>query len=277
LPWCSFARVWCALGQDGHFYARKKEAALGAQLASQVRRQTTPLGLPSVDRYVQIVGQQLAAQMPNAPETWTFSVIKDNQGGSTHEPLSLPGGYIFIRASLLLAVNNETEFAGMLAHAMAHVAERHATRQATHGEMNQLATVPLIFIGGSGDFGDDGVSGYNQTALLPVAALTTRRQYELEADQVAVKAMAAAGFDPNALLSYLERVQAPRSNELSALPHLATRIANLKEAIQNLSANDWHISSESFHSMQDEVRRVQADVSTPKEVYRVPSLIRPDR
>jgi predicted Zn-dependent protease len=209
--------------QDRHFYAAEKEGALGAQMASQVRRQTTPLGLLSVDRYVQTLGQQLAAQMPNAPETWTFSVIKDNQGGSTHEPLSLPGGYIFIRAPLILTAKNEAELAGMLAHAMAHVAGRHATRQAMDGELNQLAIIPLIFIGGGIDFGDDGFSGYNQIALLPVAALKTQRQCELEADQAAAKTMAAAGFDPNALLSYIERVQPPRANELSPLPPLSTR------------------------------------------------------
>jgi predicted Zn-dependent protease len=73
-------------------YASGKEAALGAQLAAQVRRNTSPLGLGSVDNYVAALGHELAAQMPNAPEAWKFSVIKDHERGSIYEPLSLPGG-----------------------------------------------------------------------------------------------------------------------------------------------------------------------------------------
>ena len=83
-----------------------KEAALGAQLAAQVRRDTTPLGLASIDNYIETLGHSLAAQMPNAPEDWKFSVIREHEMGSTYEPLSLPGGWIFIPAQLILAADS---------------------------------------------------------------------------------------------------------------------------------------------------------------------------
>jgi predicted Zn-dependent protease len=70
------------------FYSSEKESALGAALAAQMRHQTTPLGLANVDRYVRDIGGRLAVQMPNAPEHWTFSVIQDQRGGSTYEPVS---------------------------------------------------------------------------------------------------------------------------------------------------------------------------------------------
>lgn len=126
----------------------RKEAALGASLAAQVRRRTTPLGLARVDEYVKRLGFRLAAQMPNAPEDWTFTVVRNHKGGSTHEPLWLPGGYLFIAAELILVTENEGELAGMLAHAMAHVAERQALYPATHGEAAQLANAPLVFMVG---------------------------------------------------------------------------------------------------------------------------------
>ena len=113
-----------------HSFNIEKEAALGAQLALQIRRQTTPLGINRVDNYVEGLGRQLAAQMPNAPENWNFTVIRDPRGGSLHEPLSLSGGYIFVPAQLIPAAENEAEFAGMLAHSVAHVAERQWIHQA---------------------------------------------------------------------------------------------------------------------------------------------------
>ncbi len=99
-------------------HSSSRETALGAQLAAQVRHHTTPLGIISVDAFVQNLGLLLAAQMPNAPEDWKFEVTKDRQDSSTFEPLSLPGGWIFVPAQLILAAGSEGELAGMLAHAI---------------------------------------------------------------------------------------------------------------------------------------------------------------
>ena len=264
--------LFTALSTAASGSSSQKEAALGATLAVQVRRQTTPLGVASVNRYVENLGRQLAAQMPNAPEDWKFSVIRDHEGGSTYEPLSLPGGWVFIPAQLILTVEREAEFAGMLAHAMAHVAERQAIRQ-TPGDVTYLAAIPLVSIGGPAGFGGD-----NENRLAPVGYLTRQRQCELEADQVAVRAMVAAGFDPNALLNYLARVQpehAKGSRELSPLPSRSVRISNLKQVIQSLSADGSGASTERFTAVQQKVRLEEAVSSKPAEGYQVPSLIHP--
>ncbi len=253
-------------------FSSEKEAVLGAALAAQVRRQTTPLGLISVNSYVDNLGRQLATQLPNTLENWQFSVIRDHETGSTYEPLSLPGGWVFVPAQLILAADGEAEFAGMLAHAMAHVAERQAIHQ-TPGDVNYFASIPLVSIGGPAGFGGD-----IENRLVPVGYLKIQRQYELEADQVAVAAMAAAGFDPNALLNYIARVQPEHSKgsqELSPLPPLSARISNLEHAIQSSSAPSSRSPDESFRAIQDEVRHEQTRTSTPKEVYRVPSLVHP--
>jgi predicted Zn-dependent protease len=65
-----------------------------------------------------------------------------------HEPATLPGGYVFVPAGLFLAAQDEAEFAGMLAHAMGHIALRHGTRQATRGVLIKQRSIPLIFMGG---------------------------------------------------------------------------------------------------------------------------------
>src|SRR5258707_6777372 len=135
------------VGQGVSFYSVEKEAAIGASLARDVRQNTTAIERPVVLEYVQRIGGKLAAQL-TSPLSYTFSVIADDRGGPTHEPLSLPGGYIFVSSRLILTARNEAEFAGMLAHAMAHVAERHATRQSTRGQVANGASIPLIFMGG---------------------------------------------------------------------------------------------------------------------------------
>ncbi len=259
--------------QDPHFYSTEKEAALGEQLALQTRRRTTPLGLADVDDYVEKLGRRLAAHMPNAPENWTFSVITDQRGGSTCEPLSLPGGFIFVPARLILAADNEAELAGMLAHAMAHIAEHQAIRQATRAEVAQLASVPLIFVAGTAGFAGD-----DQYVTMPIAFLKTHRQYELDADRVAVGAIAAAGYDPHALPNYIRRMQAKTMNrpeELSALPPLAMRLSNLEQAIQDWPSRGSYNSVGPFQAIQDQIRSEQPRVSGPAEAHEIPSLLHP--
>src|SRR5260370_14565359 len=135
------------LGQGVNFYSKEKEAALGKTLAEDLSRQTTKLDNPEVQAYVERVGRQLAGHLPDTTWTFNFTVISDDLGGATHEPIAFPGGYIFVPASLILAAQNEAQFAGVLAHAIIPVAARHGTPSATRGEVASLATIPLIVTG----------------------------------------------------------------------------------------------------------------------------------
>lgn len=253
--------------RQADFYSQEKEAALGRSLASQVRHQTTPLRMVHVDEYVQNLGLRLAAQMPDASENWTLAVVRDHEGGPTQEPLWLPGGYLFVPAELMMAVENESEFAGMLAHAMAHVVKRQAFRPATHGEMAKLANVPLIFVTGLTT---------EENFLTPRTYLKIRRQLELEADQAAVPVMTAAGFDPHSLPHYIARMSPQRSTaseEGSPFPPAAVRLNALRQAVQSLPASNGASGSESFHALQGEIRQ-QIERMTPPPI---PSLQHPNQ
>ena len=114
---------------DANLYSLEKERALGQQLAKEIRQTTTALNSPRVQDYVDRLGQQIAARMQGTRFDYTFTVIADDTSRPTHEPIALPGGAVFIPAALFFAVNDEAEFAGMLAHAMEHVALRHGTRR----------------------------------------------------------------------------------------------------------------------------------------------------
>jgi len=234
--------------QSAESRAARKEAALGAALAVQITRDIHPRQLPELNSYLEDLGRQLVAGLPGAAEQWEFRVMTDYEPVSTYEPLSLPGGWIFVSTKLVLAAENEAEFAGMLAHAMAHVALRQGIRQSP-GDVNYLAAIPVVTLYGGAAFGDS-----PKPALLPAGYLNTHREQELTADRVAVAAMASAGFDPNALLSYVSRMQSRVAATESTLPGLVVRLTNLRNAITGASLPTRHRSGDLFLTVRDEFR-----------------------
>ncbi|MBI4907323.1 MAG: M48 family metalloprotease [Acidobacteria bacterium] len=130
--------------QSENAFSLEKERVLGEALAAGVRRQSKPLEDARVDAYVKRVGAQLVAQLPGSAFPYNFEVIVSE----ATEPISLPGGHIFVPANLLLSTQNEAEFAGVLAHSISHSALRHGTRSATRGQITNTASIPLIFMGG---------------------------------------------------------------------------------------------------------------------------------
>src|SRR5579871_6522193 len=130
---------------SGHvnFYSLEKEIALGKQLANEVERQAKIINDPVISEYVNRVGQNLVRNS-DAKVPFTIKVIDSEEVNA----FALPGGFFFVNSGLILKADNEAELAGVMAHEIAHVAARHGTKQATRGEIANLATIPLIFMGG---------------------------------------------------------------------------------------------------------------------------------
>ena len=218
-----------------------KEAALGAQLAGEIRRRTTAIENPAVQAYIDRIGRKLAD--PNV--VYTFALVADTADDDTHEPLSLPGGYIFVTAGLIRTAAGEGELAGILAHAMAHVS---LPRPQIEG-----AAIPFIFVGGWWGLGP-GPNG----PLVPMSVLKTRRENETRADAIAVRMMSASGYDPEALINYIARVQAVPARvakTLAVLPDRDARIAAIQQAIADLPPRTYPPTDPNeFGRMQEEVR-----------------------
>src|SRR5262249_50979179 len=142
---------------------------------------------------------KLASQFPEPRFDYKFILIPgSDEHGTLHEPIALPGGAVFVPATLILAAGSEAEFAGIMAHAMAHVAARHGTRQTSRGQIAQMATIPMLFVGRS-----DAPAPASVT--LPLGFIQFAQVFESEADQLAVAATAAAGYDPAGLETYVKR------------------------------------------------------------------------
>jgi predicted Zn-dependent protease len=213
-----------------NFYSIEKEKALGAQLAVEYRRQQRMFDASSVNAYLNELGQRLAAQAPATGFNYTFELVDDDNTWM-HEATAFPGGPVFVPASLVLAAADEEELAGMLAHAIAHIATRPGTRQVTQGQFAHQATVPLIVMGGR--------SGYaiRKGDALPTGFLAFQRKNELESDQLAVRILSSAGYDPQGLARYIEREQPPDPplrNTTAPYPEKDQRLAALQSAISQL-------------------------------------------
>jgi predicted Zn-dependent protease len=231
-----------------NFYSRQKEAALGAQLVEEIRRASRPLDVPAVREYVKRIGSALATELPGAFE-YTFEVLSA-PGSQMSEPFALPGGYVFVPSGLFLAAGNEAEFAGMLAHSMAHAALRHGTRQASRGMIVNYASIPLIFMGGW-----HGIHGNDAGMAVPLGFLQFMRGHELEADALGTRAMARTGYDPAAWVSYVERTQVDKQPiERSALPPREERLAQLERTIAELPARTYAASAGEFEQVREAVR-----------------------
>jgi predicted Zn-dependent protease len=168
-PAISILLASAAYGQQ---FTLEKEAVLGEQMAAAFLKENTPIETKSIQAWVEQTGSRLAAHA-ETPFKFRFVVIAGDTG-PTHEPRSFPGGYIVIPAQLFLSCRDDAEFAGTLAHAMAHVVNRDATRAATAVQRDGMVPLLPSFPG-------------NGPAM---------RQYEAEADATAARMMREAGYDP---------------------------------------------------------------------------------
>ena len=236
-------KLWiCVFGISlfGQALTLEKERALGAGLAAEIRRGSKPFEDSIVNAYVRRVGERLAAFVPDG--AFRFEVIVAE--GS--EPIGLPGGFIFVPASFFLEAENEAEFAGMVAHAMGHVALRHGT---VNAKVPRELTIPLVFMGGwMGVHADS----QHRSSLIPAGFVEVISGYELEADRFGADLAGRAGYDSAALGSYIRRVQREGSPAagLTPLPPKGERLA----ALETVGPRTGEVGGSEFLGVREIVR-----------------------
>jgi predicted Zn-dependent protease len=167
-------------------------------MAQEVERQAKIVDDPIIAEYVNRIGQNLVRNS-DAKVPFTIKVIDTEDVNA----FALPGGFFFVNSGLILKADSEAELAGVMAHEIAHVAARHGTRQATRAEVAQLATIPLIFMGGWAGY------GVRQAAsvLIPVGFLQFSKAFESEADMLGLQYMYKTGYDPEAFVDFFEKIE----------------------------------------------------------------------
>src|ERR1700733_14025295 len=185
------------VGKGLNCYSLEKEIAMGKQMAAEVQRQANMLDDPTITEYVNRVGQNLVRNS-DAKVPFTFQVIDDD----TLNAFALPGGFIFVHTGLIHTAETEAEMASAMAHEIAHVAARHMTRQACRAQIANIATIPLIFLGGLPGY----VIRQGAGMAIPMTFLTFSRGFEAEADYLGLQYLYAAGYDPNASIDMFEKM-----------------------------------------------------------------------
>jgi len=246
------------VGKGVNFYSMEKEMALGKQLAAEVRRQAKVLDDPIVTEYVNRLGQNLVRNS-DAKVPFTFEVID----GPEVNAFALPGGYVFVYTGLIKMADEEDEFAGALAHEIAHVAARHMTRNATKGQIAQIGTIPLsIALGGWGGIAARQAAG----VAIPLSLLSFGRKDEAEADYLGVQYMYAAGYDPNGAISIFEKLEALERNKPGAVSRMfathpmdSDRIAKTQAEIDKIlpSRPDYVVTTSEYTQIRERLMRLE--------------------
>lgn len=192
--------------------SQEKEMAIGRQMAAEIEQQSKLVDDPVITEYVNRVGQNIVLHS-DAKVPFTIKVIDADEVNA----FALPGGYFFVNKGLILAADNESELAGVMAHEIAHVAARHAMENQGKGAfMNYAALAGIIF-------GGPIVSTVLQNGgsiLTGLASLKFSRGAEEEADRLGVQYLYASGYDPMGMSTMFEKLMSQNKKKPGKLAKL---------------------------------------------------------
>jgi beta-barrel assembly-enhancing protease len=214
-----------------NLFSAQQDVQVGRQAAAEAERQLPMLRDSQVEGYVNAIVRRLAGSAPGPRFPYQAKVVN----AADINAFALPGGYMYVNRGLIEAVRSEAELAGVLAHEMAHVAERHGTEQATkaYGAQAGLGILGQLLAGRDRKLGtvEQIVGAVGVNALF----MKFSRNAENEADRVGAQMMARAGYDPMAMASFFDLLHAQRGKNPNAVaqffsshPAPANRSANIR-------------------------------------------------
>ncbi|HNP65197.1 MAG TPA: M48 family metalloprotease [Woeseiaceae bacterium] len=185
--------------------SKNTEAQIGRAIMRDIRASGAVVEDPLVNEYINEIGSKVAAQTNEGDHEFTFFVVKDARINA----FALPGGFIGVHTGLLEATRSEDELAGVLAHEVAHVTQRHIAR-AIHANSRQSIVSTAIMLGailagvasGNSDVAQAGMAVGQGTSIQQQINFTRSNEYE--ADRVGIAALASAGFDPYGMASFFD-------------------------------------------------------------------------
>lgn len=206
--------------------SQEKEMAIGRQLALRVEQEAKLVEDPIITEYINRVGQNVVLHS-DAKVPFTIKVIDSDEVNA----FALPGGFFFVNKGLILAADNESELAGVMAHEIAHVAARHAMENQGKGTLINYGAMAGIIFGGPV------VATILQNAggiFAGLASLKFTRGAEVEADKLGVQYLFASGYDPTAMSTMFEKLASRNKKKPSSLGKL---IATHPQSIERRDAS----------------------------------------
>jgi len=243
----------------GNWYSVDSEIKMGKQYADEIEKSTHFITDPVVTEYVNRIGQNLVKNS-DCKVPFTIKVIDSDEINA----FALPGGFFYVNSGLILAADEEAELAGVMAHEIAHVCAHHAARQMTRANYAQLGTIPLIMMTG---YSWTGYGIYEAASLaVPVAFLKFSRDFEGQADYLGVQYMYRAGYDPQAFISFFEKIEALEKRKPGAVakvfadhPQTPDRIVHTQEEIEHIlpPRDEYLVTTSEFDNVKARLARIE--------------------
>ena len=234
----------------------ESEVRLGRQLAAQVDKEAKFVDDPIITEYVNRVGQNIVLHS-DAKVPFTIKVIDSDEVNA----FALPGGFFYVNKGLILAADNEAELAGVMAHEIAHVAARHAMENQAKMQALDIGMLAGILLGGPilSNVLYNGGSFFEGMAFLKFS-----RGAGEEADKLGVQYMWAAGYDPSAMATMFEKLEAKNKKKPGTISKMFAdhpAPADRRQAALNLAARfpereEYVISSSEFQRVKNRLLRL---------------------
>jgi predicted Zn-dependent protease len=253
----------------------EEEYKIGRMIVRGLRDSGQILEDPEVTEYLRDIGHRLASEANDGSQKFDFFPIRER----TINAFALPGGFIGVNSGLILETKNESELAGVLAHEVAHVTQRHIARglaaQSRNSLVSTAAMLAAILLGAAAGGGDGAMAGVAAAQSIAIQnQISFTRANEAEADRVAINVLARAGFDPEGMPAFFETMgrrsgmgEAQIPEMLRTHPVTSTRIAETKARAAQMDVKPQP-DSISYALMRERLRVLSTPAGEdPREYY----------
>ena len=247
-------------GTPGAIISTNEERHLGEELMRRIRQSLLLVEDPEVTEYIQSLGYQLVANSDAPSQDFTFFIIND----IAINAFAAPGGFIGINSGLILTTDSESELASVMAHEIVHITQRHLARAIEKAnKMNLPATAALIaalILAGKN-------TQVGQAAIMTTMASNTQNQlnftraHEQEADRLGMEILANAGFNPQSMPTFFEKLQQASRFYDNKLPELlrthpvtGSRIADSRNRAEQYPVKKKFVANDAYRLVQTKLR-----------------------
>jgi predicted Zn-dependent protease len=182
----------------------EEEKKLGKKILLEMEKHVELVKDPTLQVFVDRIGYSIVREVGPTPFEFKFYVIRAQDPNA----FAIPGGYIFLTTGLIVLAENEQEIAGVLGHEISHVTARHIAQMVERSKRINIASMAAILLGALAGRGGAGSEAVAATAMATSEALALKytRENETDADQNGLQYMIKAGYDPHAMITFLNKI-----------------------------------------------------------------------
>lgn len=241
----------------GSIISPQMEQRIGEAFMRSVRKHATILDDPEVEAYIQSLGYKLVSNSDNSSQSYTFFVVKDPMINA----FAAPGGIIGVNSGVIINSRTESELAGVMAHEIAHITQRHLARMF---EARQQMSMPMLAAMIGSILLAVASPQAGQAAMTAAAGVQAQyginftRANEEEADRIGMQLLARSAYDPKGMVSFFERLQrSSRYYQGNAPEFLQTHPLTTSRIAEAKSRAEQYAAIEPKHSMSFHLIRMK--------------------